>query len=159
VLAFLAHGQFSSVLAHPLWEEVAASGANLSFRLQGHRNLVCQSAAVIAAVTDAPELAAESDAHTDHCLVTGDRDRISRLHPAVKGVWGAQTSGANIVSFNLDAFRSFRREQGANAPIGERATFAYTTALNHLLVRESRQRLQVADASTIFWAEIRTREP
>ena len=80
-------------------------------------------------------------------------DRISRLHPAIKGVWGAQTSGANIVSFNLDAFKSWCKEQGANAPVGERPAFAYTTALNHLLRKGSPQRLQVGDSSTVFWAE------
>jgi CRISPR-associated protein Csd1 len=31
--------------------------------------------------------------------------------------------------------------------------FAYTTALNHLLRKGSRQRMQVGDASTVFWAE------
>jgi len=68
-------------------------------------------------------------------------------------VWGAQTSGANIVSFNLGAFNSFGKEQGYNAPVGEKAEFAYTTALNLLLKKGSRQRMQVGDASTIFWAE------
>ncbi len=72
---------------------------------------------------------------------------------AIKGVWGAQTSGANIVSFNLKAFTSFGKEQGFNAPVGERSEFAYTTALNTLLAKGSRQRLQVGDASTVFWAE------
>ena len=54
-------------------------------------------------------------------------------------------------SFNLAAFNSYGKDQGANAPIGERAAFAYTTALNHLLRRGSSQRLQVGDASTVFW--------
>ena len=33
------------------------------------------------------------------------------------------------------------------------AAFAYTTALNHLLRKDSTQRLQVGDASTVFWAD------
>ena len=33
------------------------------------------------------------------------------------------------------------------------AAFAYTTALNHLLERGSRQRIQVGDASTVFWSQ------
>jgi CRISPR-associated protein Csd1 len=150
VLEFLKRREFTSLFQHPLWQEVTESSANLSFRLAGDRNLVCQREAVVAALTRPDAITAEA---SDHCLVTGERDRIARLHPAIKGVWGAQTSGANIVSFNLDAFRSFGREQGANAPIGERAVFAYTTALNYLLGRDSRQRLQVGDASTVFWAE------
>lgn len=78
---------------------------------------------------------------------------VERLHPPIKGVWGAQTSGANIVSFNLPAFNSWAKEQGANAPIGTRTAFAYTTALNHLLAKDGRNRIQVGDASTVFWAD------
>lgn len=87
------------------------------------------------------------------CLVTGERAPIARLHPAIKGVWGAQSSGASIVSFNLDAFTSYGKEQGDNAPVSDVAAAAYTTALNHFLERGSRHRLQIGDASTVFWAE------
>ena len=86
------------------------------------------------------------------CLVSGEQAAPERLHAAIKGVWGAQSSGANIVSFNLDAFNSYGKSQGANAPVGKAAAFAYTTALNHLLAKGSSQRIQVGDASTVFWA-------
>ncbi|PYF01376.1 CRISPR-associated Csd1 family protein [Rhodopseudomonas faecalis] len=87
------------------------------------------------------------------CLLSGERAPLARLHPAIKGVWGAQSSGASIVSFNLDAFTSYGHEQGANAPISEAAAFAYTSVLNRFLDRGSGHRLQVGDASTVFWAE------
>jgi len=48
------------------------------------------------------------------------------------------------------------KEQGANSPIGKRASFAYATALNHLLRKDSAQRIQVGDASTVFWSEQQT---
>lgn len=88
------------------------------------------------------------------CLVTGQRLPLARLHPAIKGVNGAQTMGASIVSFNLDAFKSYGKDQGENAPISEQAAFGYTTALNHLLRRDpdNRQRLQIGDATVVFWA-------
>ena len=88
------------------------------------------------------------------CLVSGQEAEIVRLHPAIKGVWGAQSSGANIVSFNLRAFESYGKEekQGENAPVSKRSMDAYTTALNHLLEKDSTQRIQVGDASTVFWA-------
>ncbi|MBN9528745.1 MAG: type I-C CRISPR-associated protein Cas8c/Csd1 [Alphaproteobacteria bacterium] len=92
------------------------------------------------------------------CLVTGERAPVARLHPAIKGVWGAQSSGASLVSFNLDAFTSYGHEQGDNAPVSEAAAFAYTTALNRFLAQGSTNRLQVGDASTVFWAEAATRE-
>ena len=87
------------------------------------------------------------------CLVTGTKAPVARLHPAIKGVWGAQSSGASLVSFNLDAFTSYGHEQGENAPISEAAAFAYTTALNRFLERGSANRIQIGDASTIFWAD------
>jgi CRISPR-associated protein Csd1 len=97
------------------------------------------------------------------CLVTGHSAPVARLHPSIKGVQGAQSSGASIISFNLDAFQSYGKEQGANAPVSEAATFAYTTALNSMLSRTSgrdakdrpiyRNRVQIGDATTVFWAE------
>lgn len=87
------------------------------------------------------------------CLVRGERAPIARLHPAIKGVWGAQTAGARIVSFNCDAFTSYGQEQGANAPVSEAAAFAYTTVLNRFLARDSGHRVQIGDASTVFWAD------
>ena len=87
------------------------------------------------------------------CLVTGERAAIARLHPSVKGVAAAQSSGASMVSFDKDAFKSFGKERGANAPVSERAAFAYTASLNTLLERDSQRRIQIGDATTVFWAE------
>lgn len=114
------------------------------------------------------------------CLISGETAPIARLHPAIKGVFGGQSSGGSIVSFNNEAFTSFGKVQGANAPMSEASAFAYTTALNYLLRLENghslviglgriRAALQaaknqdksqdidkrpsVADTSTIFWAE------
>lgn len=92
------------------------------------------------------------------CLVSGEKVPVARLHPAIKGVWGAQPSGASIVSFNLDAFTSYGHEQGDNAPVSEAAAFAYTTALNRFLERDSGHRVQIGDASTVFWADAREAE-
>lgn len=87
------------------------------------------------------------------CLVTGEWAPLARLHPAIKGVMGAQSSGASIVSFNLESFTSYGKLQGENAPISERVAFAYTTVLNHLLRRDSRQQLRIGDATVVFWAQ------
>lgn len=92
------------------------------------------------------------------CLVTGEEAPIARLHPAIKGVWGAQTSGASIVAFNQEAFTSYEHEQGNNAPVSEAAVFRYTTALNAFLARDSHNRIQIGDASTVFWADAQASE-
>ncbi|MFZ5877179.1 MAG: type I-C CRISPR-associated protein Cas8c/Csd1 [Nitrospirota bacterium] len=130
------------------WEEITTTNPNLSFRLQSDVDLVCQRPAIVRAISNLTDLSSSGGV----CLVTGALDRITRLHPPIKGVWGAQTSGANIVSANLDAFNSYGKQQGANSPVGGLATFAYTTALNYLLARDSKQRIQVGDATTVFWA-------
>lgn len=147
-LAFLDTFRLEWLATFPALADIQASNPVISFRLHGDVELVCQRPAVVAATAHQAE-----DASDGVCLVSGAPAAIERLHPAIKGVWGAQTSGANIVSFNLDAFNSYGKAQGANAPLGKAAVFAYTTALNHLLARDSRQRIQVGDTSTVFWAE------
>lgn len=90
------------------------------------------------------------------CLITGaENSPIAINESVIKQVWKAQTSGANIISFNKRAFESYGKAErgGENAPISKPASFAYTTALNHLLQEGSRNRTQVGDASTVFWSE------
>lgn len=154
VLAFLTRDPLTAAQGQPAWAEIAEANPLLSFRLANEDpvDLVCQRPAVVAAIAAAPGTAA-SGANGLPCLITGASTAPERLHSAIKGVWGAQTAGANIVSFNLDAFRSFGKEQGANAPVSPAAAFGYTTALNHLLAKGSPQRMQVGDASTVFWAQ------
>ena len=152
VLAFLDSDSIEPLYANPLWQEVEESGANLTFRLNTDSCLICQRPAVLRQLSsDKP--GDDPSGHRQICLVAGELDEPTRLHTAIKGVWGAQSSGANVVSFNLDAFRSFAKEQGLNAPVGKKVEFAYTTALNSLLAKGSRQRLQVGDSSAVFWAE------
>ena len=133
----------------PQWSDIVESNPNLTFRLNGNRELICQSPTVIAAIRGCDS----SDVEKERCLISGAQDEVERLHTSIKGVWGAQSSGANIVSFNLDAFNSFGKKQGNNAPVGKQAAFAYTTALNYLLRKDSTQRMQVGDSSTVFWSE------
>src|SRR5262249_29507398 len=86
------------------------------------------------------------------CLVTGERGPIARLHPAIRRVRGALSSGASMVSFNLDAFTSYGHKQGNNAPVSEAAAFAYTAALNHFLSPNSGHHVQIGDTAMVFWA-------
>ena len=128
---------------------------NVVFRLEGLREPWLHDRPA------AKELVALSfgsaDATAGFCLVTGEYAPIARLHPSIKGVRGAQASGAAIVSFNHTAFTSFGKEQGDNAPVSEFATFAYTTALNALLANND-HRIQIGDVSLVFWAEPGTGE-
>ncbi|MGP8174265.1 MAG: type I-C CRISPR-associated protein Cas8c/Csd1 [Terracidiphilus sp.] len=160
VRAFLTSLPLAQLEQSPSWEEIRTTNPNLSFQLASDTELVCQRAAVVAALrTSAANEAQEiSNSARGICLISGQDAEIVRLHTAIKGVWGAQTSGANIVSFNLRAFESYGKEekQGENAPVSKRSMDAYTKALNHLLEKDSTQRIQVGDASTVFWASAKT---
>lgn len=98
------------------------------------------------------------DAAQGRCLVTGQIAPIARLHPSIKGVRDAQSSGAKLVSFNELSFESYGHNkeygtgQGLNSPVSEQAAFAYGTALNYLLA--DREHVQyIGDAAVICWAE------
>ncbi|MDE0152665.1 MAG: type I-C CRISPR-associated protein Cas8c/Csd1 [Gammaproteobacteria bacterium] len=92
------------------------------------------------------------------CLVTGEIGPVERLHPSIKGVAGAQSSGASLVSYNDNAYESFGKSQGENAPVSQRAAFSYGTALNTLLLRRATQEQNQFqrlgnDTTVVFWAE------
>lgn len=90
---------------------------------------------------------------TGICLATGEETVIARTHPSIRGVWGSQTSGAAIVSFNDDAYLSYGKAQSYNAPVGAEAAGKYTKMLNYLLRRDSQNVVRIADASILFWCE------
>ncbi len=150
VLMFLSRIKANKAMMRrlPQWPDIVGTNPNLTFRLSGNRELVCQSPSVIAAIRTS-NVGGEVK---KCCMISGEKDEVERLHTSIKGVWGSQSSGANVVSFNLDAFNSYGKKQGNNAPVGKQAAFAYTTALNYLLRKDSTQRMQVGDASTVFWS-------
>ncbi|MCD8118783.1 MAG: type I-C CRISPR-associated protein Cas8c/Csd1 [Lachnospiraceae bacterium] len=86
------------------------------------------------------------------CLVTGQKAEIARTHSTIRGVAGAQSSGAALVSFNAPAFESYGKEQSYNAPVGNYAMFAYTTALNYLISNRDYV-MQVGDTTVVYWSE------
>lgn len=125
---------------------------NVVFRLAGTREFLHQRAAARALLS----LATPPDiGETDTCLITGAQTVPERLHPVIKGVNGSQSSGAYLVSFNQDAFGSYGKEQGANAPVSREAAARYGAALNALLRPGGRNRLArgIGDSTVVFWAD------
>ena len=109
--------------------EELLSGVNLLFRVNGayvHEDPLVRKA------WDA-HYQADNNAPSMICLVTGKKGPVENIHPSIKKVYGAQSSGAALVSFNAPAFCSYGKEQNYNAPTSKYAAFAYTAALNHLL--------------------------
>jgi CRISPR-associated protein Csd1 len=154
VQKFLQSVSTDQLQAQPGWSDVLETNPVLSFRLHGDLDLVCQRPAVVQAALNVP---ADADERQAMCLVTGEFAPVERLHTAIRGVRDKPGGLAlkNIVAFNERAFESYGKteRQGENAPVSKAAAFAYTTALNHLLRKESPQRIQVGDASTVFWAD------
>ena len=123
---------------------------NIVFKLDGERGFIHDRPAAHQLWGD--HLASLAD-ENGMCLVSGRNAPLERLHPPIKGVTGAQSSGARIVSFNQQAFASYGKSRGDNAPVSRQAAFAYTTALNTLLARGSGRNVQIGDTTVVFWAE------
>ncbi len=95
-----------------------------------------------------------SDTFLGQCLITGDTDvPIARTHDKIKGIRGAQSAGASLISFNFRSAESYGKDsmQSYNSPVSKTAMFGYTTALNHLLA-SSRNRTLVGDMTVVFWS-------
>ena len=136
---------------HPALREDWADlmkGGNLTF---WYRDAPAAADPAVAAAWQRQYESGGEDAEDTLCLVTGQHTTLARLHPSIKGVAGAQVIGASLVSFNAPAFCSYEHEQGANAPTGEYAAFAYATALNTLLADRDHI-CRVGDTTILFWA-------
>lgn len=103
------------------------------------------------------EYLSQEDGVDGICLVTGKHGKIAKVHKKIKGVKGAKSSGAALVSFNVESFESHWKEQGYNAPVSRDAEFAYTTALNYLLSKQE-HKMQVGDMTLVFWSESNQKE-
>lgn len=130
-----------------VWEEIT-DGSNLIFTMDDSEAQVDEE--IRAAWRKFLEQ--EGEGQKGICLVMGKEDEIVRIHGTIKGVQGAQSSGAALVSFNAPAFESYNKGQGYNAPVGKYAVFAYTTALNYLLSEKSYS-FRFGDTTVVYWAE------
>jgi CRISPR-associated protein Csd1 len=166
ILSFLENGlkdrtQFSPIINDDDYGEILTGGqVKLSFHIRGSQNRVAFESKLVkdrlsSAISD---LSISKDSATGTCLVTGEQhSSIELTHTVIKGVWGAQTAGACLVSFNKDkpAFESFGKVQSLNAPVSKRSASEYVKSINYLL--DSNQRIQIGDASTVFWSARKTR--
>jgi CRISPR-associated protein Csd1 len=134
--------------------EEIMNGCMLVFKLDGSEGFVHEDLAV-RRTWESYKFGKKAE-FTGQCLVTGETVPIARLHDGLKNIKGANATGANLVSFNERAYESYGRfkGQGLNAPISEKAMFAYTTAINYLLAgKNGRNAMHMGDATVVFWAE------
>jgi len=132
----------------PFIDEIPTS--NFVFMLEGEKGFIHEREAIMKAWE---KYRSETTSQfTAQCLVTGEISPIARLHPNIKGVPGSKQMGASIVSFNDTSFESYGKKQSYNSPVSEQVASGYGTALNHLL-SSNKQKIQISDATTVFWAE------
>lgn len=155
VCRFLESWSHADVENHPILNEIT-SGFGV-FQISGNLKYVHQNPTVSRWWSE--QNSTTRDGESDFCLVTGKVSTLAIIHdPAIKGVKGAQSSGAKLVSFNERAYESYGKEdrrkagQGRNSPVSKEAAFAYCNALNWLLARKER-RFCIGDATAVFWTE------
>jgi CRISPR-associated protein Csd1 len=158
VSSFLNGGRFDNVFAHPAWKDcVKIPGCNLSFQMSGLNRLICENKNVQSFISGASGEDEEEEGDESHdtagiCLITGEHSSLARLH--LRTPIAGSKSNAKIVSFQKNmGFDSYGKQQSFNAPVCKSASFSYATALRHMLAKDSRQKLMVGDATTVFWAE------
>jgi CRISPR-associated protein Csd1 len=128
-----------------LWKEVSSTIKNISFLIQGCTSIAAEDNDVISFSNSK-----SGEKYQQICLVTGIRDKTARIHAKVPLSGNAFTS---LVSFkDGKGYDSYGKSQGANAPVSEDAVFCYTTALNHLLDLNSRNKFMIGSRTFLFWA-------
>jgi CRISPR-associated protein Csd1 len=149
VIRFYENVEYEKVKEAENWDECTKIvGCNMSFRLDGEFDLVpCRDAIKMYVES---QIGDGADDATGLCLVIGKNAEIARIHSDTP----INKDSKKFVSFQKSSgYDSYGKEQAFNAPISKSAEFAYTTALNMLLGKESKNKVQVGDATTVFWSE------
>ncbi|WP_061232989.1 type I-C CRISPR-associated protein Cas8c/Csd1 [Leptospira noguchii] len=149
ILNFFSKLKMSELKKDPLWNEIEEEKHYLTFKLQGQNEIICSNQKIIQTIA---QNVSDDEAEKGICLVSGKMSPIERLHSKL-GLTGANTSGANLVSFNLDAFESYGKKQGSNAPTSKYANFAYGTSISSLTSKDSRQKILIGNTTMMFWSE------
>ncbi len=135
--------------ANEIWQEcLKIKGCNLSFRVAGESQLVCQSEQVINWVKQQP--LSESEVKDGVCLISGEKTKVVRLHSTVSGV---NQKPAPLAAINEPAYTSYGKDKGYNFPVSAVASFKYAAALNHLLRKSSQTKFRIGETSYVCWAE------
>lgn len=144
----------SQLTLDPLWENIidykskksATKDLMFSFRIEGDNKIIAEKEELIKLNYGTNE--AKTDAV---CLITGNKCNPVETTSATM-IPGSQAT-AKLVAFQVSSgYDSYGKEKGFNAPISEEAEFAYTTALKHLLSKESKNRFLIGIRTFVFWA-------
>ena len=135
--------------ADALWPDIVKNlnkkYSTFSFLIEGDTKIVAEKNELL---DEDREEAAEGQ---QVCLVSGEKGIAVETTTATM-IPGSQAT-AKLVAFQVSSgYDSYGKSKGGNAPISEEAEFAYTTALNHLLESNSRNKFMVGTRTFLFWA-------
>ena len=129
----------------PLADELTKSKKNISFLLIGEKKISAEDKEIQDTILSQN---VTTDLHQT-CLVTSKDDSIARLHTTIK----LTKDTGPLVSFQASSgYDSYGKQRGYNAPISKEAEFAYTTALNTMLGKDSHNKFRVGNRTFLFWA-------
>ena len=133
----------------PLWSEVEKNlnkkYSTFTFLIEGDTRVVAEKEELIGLLNT------EEKGQEQICLVSGEKGKSVATTTATM-IPGSQAT-AKLVAFQVKSgYDSYGKEKGFNAPISEKAEFAYTSALNHMLASNSRNKFLIGNRTFLFWA-------
>lgn len=132
------------------WENIKKSLSKkysiFSFRIEGDLKIVAEKKELLQLNKVENKNPAQS-----FCLVSGKYGLPVETTTATM-IAGSQAT-AKLVSFQVNSgYDSYGKTKCYNAPISEEAEFAYTTALNTLLQKDSHNKFVLGSRTFVFWA-------
>ena len=133
-----------------LWEDIkknlSKKYSTFSFRIEGDLKILAEKREILQ-LEDCED---ESRAGC-LCLISGKHGPSVDTTTATM-IPGSQAT-AKLVAFQVNSgYDSYGKTKCGNAPISEEAEFAYTTALNSLLQKGSRNKFILGTRTFVFWA-------
>ena len=133
-----------------LWEDIkknlSKKYSTFSFRIEGDLKIVAEKKEILQLEDCDDETKADN-----LCLVSGKHGPSVDTTTATM-IPGSQAT-AKLVAFQVNSgYDSYGKTKCGNAPISEEAEFAYTTALNSMLQKNSRNKFILGSRTFVFWA-------
>ena len=133
-----------------LWEDIkknlSKKYSTCSFRIEGDLKLGAEKKEILQL-----EDCEDDPSANNLCLITGNHGPSVDTTTATM-IPGSQAT-AKLVAFQVNSgYDSYGKTKCGNAPISEEAEFAYTTALNSMLQKDSRNKFMLGSRTFVFWA-------
>lgn len=135
--------------ADPKWDDMKKNLIkNISFIMDGEMQVIAAKEEITSHLLQKRN---ESTGNERICLVTGEYGPSVEITTATP-IPDSQAI-AKLVAFQIGSgYDSYGKEKCLNAPISKKAEFAYTTALNRLLGKDSKNKFYIGKRTFTFWA-------